>query len=281
VRKPRGIRAGDLGVYGLLGVALVVFLFPVYWMLVTSIKPPGEWLTSPPVFWPSEVHWANFTDALIKWGGLKGLRDSLLVASAATLVSMVLGVFAAYSLGRFHTGGDNLSFVILSILFMPPVAVAIPMYLLWNRLGLIDTHVALIGQYTVFNVPFIAWVLKSFFEDIPVEVEDSALVNGATRWRAFWEIAVPLARPSIVAVALLAFIFSWNEFFFAVILTRAQVTTLPFILPTLMEGHNVLWGDIAAIATLGALPVGVLAFVLQRYLVRGLSFGTVRERASR
>ncbi len=281
MRRRGAIRAGDLGAYGLLGIALIVFLFPVYWMLVTSIKPPGEWLTSPPVFWPSELHWANFTDALIKWGGLKGLRDSFLVASAATVISMVLGVFAAYGLGRFHTGGDNLSFVILSILFMPPVAVAIPMYLLWNRLGLIDTHVALIGQYTVFNVPFIAWVLKSFFEDIPVEMEDSALVNGATRWRAFWEIAVPLARPSIVAVALLAFIFSWNEFFFAVILTRAQVTTLPFILPTLMEGHNVLWGDIAAIATLGALPVVVLAFVLQRYLVRGLSFGTVRERAAR
>jgi multiple sugar transport system permease protein len=281
VRRRRGIRPQDVGIYVLLAVALVVFLFPVYWMLVTSVKPPGEWLTSPPVFWPSSLHWENFTDALIKWGGYKGLRDSLIVASATTAFSMVLGVFAAYSLGRFHTGGDNLSFVILSILFMPPVAVAIPMYLLWNKLGLIDTPAALIGQYTVFNVPFIAWVLKSFFEDIPVEMEDSALVNGATRWRAFWEIAVPLARPSIIAVALLAFIFSWNEFFFAVILTRAEVTTLPFILPTLMEGHNVLWGDIAAIATLGALPVGVLAFVLQRYLVRGLSFGTVRERASR
>ena len=280
MRKRHGLQIQDVILYALLGVALVVFLFPVYWMVVTSVKPPGEWLTSPPVFWPSRLHWANFTDALIKWGGFKGLRDSLIVASAATAFSLVLGVFAAYSLGRFHTGGDNLSFIILSILFMPPVAVAIPMYLLWNKLGLIDTYVALIGQYTVFNVPFIAWVLKSFFEDIPVEMEDSALVNGATRWRAFWEIAVPLARPSIVAVALLAFIFSWNEFFFAVILTRAQVTTLPFILPTLMEGLNVLWGDIAAIATLGALPVGILVFILQRYLVRGLSFGTVRERAS-
>jgi multiple sugar transport system permease protein len=247
-------------------------------MLATSLKPPGEWLTRPPVFWPSTIHWENFTDALIKWGGLKGLRDSLIVASLSTAISMVVGVPAAYSLGRYRTGGENLSFIILSVLFMPPVAVAIPMYLFWSRLGLIDTYTALVGQYTVFNIPFIAWVLKSFFEDIPREMEESAVVNGATRWRAFWEIAVPLARPSIVAVTLLAFIFSWNEFFFAVILTRARVTTLPFILPTLMEGHNVLWGDIAAIATLGAVPVVVLAFLLQRYLVRGLSFGTVRER---
>ena len=160
---------------------------------------------------------------------------------------------------------------------MPPVAVAIPMYLFWSSLGLLDSYTALTLQYTVFNLPFITWVLKSFFEDIPRDMEKSALVNGATRWRAFWQIAVPLARPAILAVGLLAFIFSWNEFFFALILTRANVTTLPFILPVLMEGHNILWGDIAAIATLGALPVVILAFALQKYLVRRLSFGTVHK----
>jgi multiple sugar transport system permease protein len=240
------------------------------------VKPPGQWLNDPPVFIPSELHWANFTDALFKWGGLKGLTDSLIVASLSTLLSLLLGVPAAYAIGRYQTGGDNLSFTVLSILFMPPVAVAIPMYLLWSWLGLLDSYTALILQYTVFNIPFITWVLKGFFEDIPRDMEDSALINGATRWRAFWEIAVPLARPAILAVALLAFIFSWNEFFFAVILTRADVTTLPFILPVLMEGHDVLWGDIAAIATLGALPVVLLAFALQKYLVRGLSFGTLR-----
>ncbi len=259
-----------------LALALFVFLGPVFWMLVTAVKPPGEWLNSPPVLIPSELHWANFSDALFNWGGLKGLGDSLIVASLSTLLSLLLGVPAAYAIGRYRTGGDNLSFTVLSILFMPPVAVAIPMYLLWSTLGLLDSYTALILQYTVFNVPFIAWVLKSFFEDIPRDMEDSAMVNGATRWRAFWEIAVPMARPAILAVALLAFIFSWNEFFFAVILTRANVTTLPFILPVLMEGHDVLWGDIAAIATLGALPVVILAFALQKYLVRGLSFGTVR-----
>lgn len=259
-----------------LALALFVFLAPVAWMLLTAIKPPGEWLTAPPVFIPSQLHWANFTDALFKWGGLKGLGDSLVVASLSTALSLLVGVPAAYAIGRYRTGGDNMSFVVLSILFMPPVAVAIPMYLFWSRLGLLDTYTALILQYTVFNVPFIAWVLKGFFEDIPRDLEDSAMVNGASRLRAFWDVAIPPARPAIVAVALLAFIFSWNEFFFAVILTRAEVTTLPFILPVLMEGHDVLWGDIAAIATLGALPVIVLAFVLQKYLVRGLSFGTVR-----
>lgn len=274
--RRQGMGLSDLVCGFALALALFVFLAPVLWMLITAVKPPGEWLNEPPVFIPSELHWANFTDALFKWGGLKGLTDSLIVASLSTLLSLLLGVPAAYAIGRYQTGGDNLSFTVLSILFMPPVAVVIPMYLLWSWLGLLDSYTALILQYTVFNIPFISWVLKGFFEDIPRDMEDSALINGATRWRAFWEIAVPLARPAILAVALLAFIFSWNEFFFAVILTRANVTTLPFILPVLMEGHDVLWGDIAAIATLGALPVVLLAFALQKYLVRGLSFGTLR-----
>lgn len=274
--RRQGIGLSDLLCGFALIVALFVFLAPVLWMLITAVKPPGEWLNEPPVFIPSELHWANFTDALFKWGGLKGLTDSLIVASLSTALSLLLGVPAAYAIGRYQTGGDNLSFTVLSILFMPPVAVAIPMYLFWSALGLIDTYTALILQYMVFNIPFLTWVLKGFFEDIPRDMEDSAMVNGATRWRAFWEIAVPLARPAILAVSLLAFIFSWNEFFFALLLTRANVTTLPFILPVLMEGHDVLWGDIAAIATLGSLPVVLLAFALQKYLVRGLSFGTLR-----
>ena len=274
--RPPGIGLSDLACGFALAIALFVFLAPVLWMLITAVKPPGEWLNEPPVFIPSELHWANFTDALFKWGGLKGLTDSLIVASLSTALSLLLGVPAAYAIGRYQTGGDNLSFTVLSILFMPPVAVAIPMYLFWSALGLIDSYTALILQYMVFNIPFLTWVLKGFFEDIPRDMENSAMVNGATRWRAFWEIAVPLARPAILAVSLLAFIFSWNEFFFALILTRANVTTLPFILPVLMEGHDVLWGDIAAIATLGALPVVLLAFALQKYLVRGLSFGTLR-----
>ncbi|HUC16388.1 MAG TPA: carbohydrate ABC transporter permease [Acetobacteraceae bacterium] len=255
---------------------LLLFLSPVFWMLITAIKPPGEWLNSPPIFWPSHIDLGNFAEALVHWGGFKGLVDSLAVASGATALSLVVGIFAAYSLGRFRTGGENLSFTILSVLFMPPVAVAVPMYLFWRAFGLLDSFSALILQYTVFNVPFICWVLKSFFEDIDPAMEESALVNGATRWQAFLHIALPQARPAIVAVALLSFIFSWNEFFFAVILTRARVTTLPVILPTLMEGHDIRWGSIAAIASIAALPVICLAFALQRYLVRGLSFGALR-----
>jgi len=258
-------------------VALIFFLFPVYWMLVTSIKPPSEWLTNPPVFFPGKPYWSNYTDALFNWNGLKGLRDSAIVSLSATALGLVFGTFAAYSIARFRTGGTSLSFFILSVLFMPPVAIEIPMFLFWSNVGLVDTYIALIIQYLVITIPFVTWVMKSFFEDVPPELEESALVNGAGRLRAFWEVVLPNVLPALVATALFAFIFTWNEFAFAVLLSRGQVTTLPYILPTMMESHYVLWGDIAAIASIGALPVVIIAFVLQRYLVRGLSFGAIRS----
>ena len=261
-----------------IGIGLVFFLFPIYWMMVTSVKPPSEWLTNPPLFLPSRLYWANYTDALFVQGGLKGLIDSAVVSVSATAIGMLVGTLAAYSLARYRTGGTNLSFFILSVLFMPPVAIGIPMFLFWSTLGLVDTYAALVVQYLLFTVPFTTWVMKGFFEDLPPELEESALVNGASRLRAFFEIALPNVRPALVATTLFAFIFSWNEFTFAVLLSRGRVTTLPFILPTLMESHYVLWGDIAAIASIAALPVFVIAFALRRYLVRGLSFGAIRSR---
>jgi multiple sugar transport system permease protein len=247
-------------------------------MLATSIKPPSQWLSNPPVFFPTRPYWNNFTDALFNWNGLKGLMDSAIVSVSATVLGLVIGTLAAYSLARFRTGGTNLSFFILSVLFMPPVAIEIPMFLFWSNLGLVDTYFALIVQYLLITIPFVTWVMKGFFEDVPPALEESALVNGASRFRAFWEIVLPNVVPALVATGLFAFIFTWNEFTFAVLLSRGQVTTLPFILPTMMESHYVLWGDIAAIACIGALPVVIIAFVLQRYLVRGLSFGAVRSR---
>ena len=276
----RRVTRGRTGLWAsIVGVAigLVFFLFPIYWMLVTSVKPPSEWLTNPPVFIPDRLYFQNYTDALFNWGGLKGLVDSGIVAVSATAIGMVLGTLAAYALARFRIGGTNLSFFILSLLFMPPVAIGIPMFLFWSALGLVDTYIALVVQYLTFTIPFVAWVMKGFFEDLPVDREESALVNGASRLRAFWDVVLPNARPALVATALLAFIFNWNEFSIAVLLSRGRVTTRPFSLPTMMESHYVLWGDIAAMAAVGALPVVIIAFLLQRYLVRGLSFGAIRS----
>ena len=272
-RRSVGLPLAVLGV----AVALVFFLFPVYWMLLTSVKPPNQWLTDPPVFVPSHLYFHNYSDALLNNGGLRGLRDSAIVATSASAIGMVLGTLAAYSLARYRTGGDSLAFFILSVLFLPPVAVGIPMFVFWSHVGLVDTYQALIAEDLVFTIPFVTWVMKSFFEELPPALEESAMVNGASRLRALWEVVLPSARPALVATGLFALIFNWNEFTFAVLLSRARVTTLPFILPTMMESHYILWGDIAAIAAIGALPVVIVAFLLQRYLVRGLSFGTIRS----
>lgn len=261
----------------LIAIALLFFLFPVYWMLNTALKPPNEWLTNPPIFYPHRLDFTNFSQALMQWGGFKGLWDSLVVSVGATALSLVGGVMGAYAIARYKTGGDNFSFFVLSVLFFPPVVVSIPMFQFWRSLNLIDTFPAMIVQYSSFTTPFVTWILKGFFEDLPIELEESAMVNGAGRWHAFWDVALPSVKGAIVATALLAFIFSWNAFTFATILSQGHITTLPYILPTLMEGHYVLWGDIAAIATVAVIPIVILAFLLQKYLVRGLSFGTVRE----
>ncbi len=260
-----------------LALGLIFFLFPIYWMLVTSVQPPKDWLATPPVFFPHHLDWSNYTGALLTWHGLKGLKDSAIVSICSTVIGMVIGTFAAYAIARFRVGGNNLSFFILSMLFMPPVAIGIPMFLFWSAIGMVDTFQALIVQFLLFTIPFVTWVMKGFFEDLPPDMEESALVNGAGRVRAFLEVSLPNVTPALIATTLFAFIFTWNEFTYALLLSRGRVTTLPFILPTMMESHYVLWGDIAAMAALAALPVVIVAFALQRYLVRGLSFGTIRS----
>jgi multiple sugar transport system permease protein len=267
-----------------LALVSIFFMFPIYWMLITSFQGISLWTRYPPLFFPDAIHFENYGDALFHWGGLKGLEDSAIVSTATTLLSMLIGVPAGYSIARFRTGGRLYAFWILSILFLPPVAVVVPLFNLWSGndfpwLNLIDTYQVLIIQYTVFNVAFVVWMMKGFFQDLPQDLEDSALVNGSTRLRALWDVVLPMVRPGLGTTALFVFIYSWNEFPFALILTRRNVTTLPFILPTLMEGHAIKWGDVAAIASVAALPLIVIAFLLQRYLVAGFSFGAIRQRS--
>lgn len=263
--------------YLAVAVTLVFFLFPIYWTLLTAVKHLKDQRVSPPVMWTWDWRLANFTEALFQWRGLDGLIDSTIITLSTTAISVILGTCAAYAIARYRIGGRNLSFFILSMLFMPPVAVILPHFLMWKSLNLVDRHLALIITYTVFNVPFATWIMKGFFEEIPAAAEEAALTSGASRLRAFWEVALPQVRPGVVVTTLFSIVFSWNEFIFSVILGRRTVTTLPFVIPTLMEGHDVKWGHIGAIATLAAAPIIILTFMLQKYLIRGMSFGVLRE----
>lgn len=271
------MRLKDVCKYIVLVPVLVFTLFPFYWNTLTALKQLKDQRVSPPVMWTTDWRWANFSEALLQWRGLDGLVDSAVVTAGATLVSVVFGTMAGYALARFRLGGQQISFFILSMLFMPPVAVILPHFLMWKALNLVDRHIALIVTYTAFNLPFATWIMKGFFEELPPQPEEAALVFGASRWRAFREIVLPQVRPGLVVTTLFCVFFAWNEFIYAVILGRRNVTTLPFIIPTLMEGHDVKWGHIGAIATIATIPMVLLTFALQRYLIRGMSFGVVRE----
>ncbi len=255
--------------------ALAFFLLPVIWIVLTSFKSQREVFSYPPVFLPEQIDFRHYSAALGGTGG-KALKDSLVVASANTFLSLLVGVPTAYSLSRFRVGGQHLAFWILSIRMFPPVASAIPLFLLFRNWQLLDTYWALIIAYLTFNIPFVVWFVKGFFDDLPRDLEEAALVDGASRWKAFTGIALRLALPGVVTSALLAFVFSWNEFLLALFLTRSNVRTLPVALSNLVGGHEILWGQIGALTAIAILPVIVLALVFQRYVVRGLTFGAIK-----
>jgi multiple sugar transport system permease protein len=265
---------------GLLIAALIFFMFPVVWMFLTSFKSEAEYFHYPPVFIPKDFDFRNYFNAMAfppdGRGGLQGLRDSLIIASATTLVAVLIGSLAAYSLSRFKTGGDNFSFWILSTRMFPPVAAALPLFLIFKEIRLLDTHLALIIANTIFNLPFVIWLMKGFFDELPGELEEAALIDGCSQGGAFVRVALPLVTPGLVATSLFSFIFAWNEFMFALLLTRRNVRTLTIIVPSLVGGHEILWGEIAAIGTIAIIPGILLSILLQRYLVRGLTLGAVK-----
>lgn len=275
IETRRKSKLGTVLVYVAIAVLLIINLFPVYWMFIGSLKDRTEVYSNPPVFWPKELKWSNFTKALDR-GGARGIRNSLIVAGTGALLSVVLGSLAAYSIARYKTGGDFLSFWILSIRMAPPIAGIIPIFIMMRYTRLLDKHAALILSYFLFNLPFAVWLTKGFFEDIPADVEGAALVDGWNRFQAFWRVALPLAVPALIVTGLFCFIFSWNEFLFALVLTRSKAVTLPVIISGMVGGHEIMWGEISALSVLTSLPVTILAMLLQKYLVRGLTFGAMR-----
>src|SRR5258708_838404 len=221
-RRRRARRSGGVDLVRLVVLALflVFVLVPLYWMVMTSVKPTSDYLTVPPVWFPKEPTLVHYTAALFSYRGLQGLINSLIVASAATVLSSLLGTMMAYSLARFNTGGQHLAFWVLSQRFLPPVAIILPIFLLFRSWGLYDTHIGLILIYTFMTLPLSAWMMYAYFRQLPRSLKEAALVDGLTRWQPLWMLPVPLAAPGIVAAAAFCFIAGWTVFFFALILSR-------------------------------------------------------------
>jgi multiple sugar transport system permease protein len=274
--KARRIKAAQQILrYVITAVVLIFFMFPIFWIVMTGFKSGAEFLHSPPVWFPAQPHLETFL-RVIEVGGLNALKNSLIISSFSTLLALSIGSLAAYGLARYRTGGDNLPFYILSQRFMPPVAVIFPFLLMFKALKWIDTLQALVIVHLTFNLPYAVWMMRSFFIEIPVEVEESALVDGCTPIGAFRHVALPLAAPGLVATGVFCFIFSWSEFFFGVCLTQTKAVPLAVYLPMFFGKQMIMWGEVGALSLLAMIPLFLMSLFVQRYLVRGLTLGAIK-----
>jgi len=277
-------RVGALVRSAFIALYLGFLLLPLYWAAVTSIKPQEDLLVEPPVWWPENPTDIHYTTALNAFNGWKGLQNSLIIAGVTTVIAVLIGTAAAYSMARFRTGGKHLAFWFLSQRIMPPVAIVIPVFLLYSRYSedwfgftLIDTRIGLILLYTVFALPFTVWMMYAYFRQMPPELEEAALVDGCSRLQALRKVAWPLAAPGLISAAAFAFIFSWTEFLFAQVLARDQAVTLPVALAGIITGfQGNQYGEAAALTMVSLIPALILGIVIQRHLVRGLTLGAVQ-----
>ena len=267
-----------IGLTAFVSVLLVVTLFPLYWTVNTSLKPADETVTSPPTFVPENPTLDGYVNVLFESDALSALLNSTVVSVGATLLALLIGVPAGYAYARNagKVGGKHTAFWILSIRMFPPIAPILPLFFLFRQLGLVDTFPAMILLYLTFNVPLVVWLMRSFFQDVPQAVEEAALIDGYSRFQAFYKVALPLVTPGLVATTLLVWVFSWNEFQFALVFARDSVRTYPPLIPTLVGGHATLWNQIAALSTLAMLPVIAISLLMQRRLIRGLTLGAVK-----
>ena len=292
-----------------IGYALIS-LIPLVWILMTSFRTPQDAIAYPPqvLTQPSLIGYVNLFTTRSRVGAqelaalpppatwYEGLvreqqmilagpsrfadryLNSVLIGFGSTFLSVVLGTLAAYAFSRFRVPGkDDLLFFILSTRMMPPIAVAIPVYLMYRAVGLSDTHLGLILLYTVVNLSLAVWLLKGFMDEIPREYEEAAMVDGYTRWQAFLKVVLPQAATGIATTAIFCLIFAWNEYAFALLLTSGTAQTSPPFIPTIIGEGGLDWPAMAAGTTLFLLPVLVFTVLLRKHLLRGITFGAIRK----
>jgi multiple sugar transport system permease protein len=278
----RSLRLGAFVRFGVIGLFAVFILAPLYWVVVTSIKPTSDYLQTPPVWFPAHPTSIHYSTALNEMRGWEGLENSLIVAACVTILSVAIGACAGYSMARFQTGGKHFAFWVMSQRFLPPIAVVIPIFFLyrnaqgWFGVTFFDTRFGLVLLYTVFVLPFTIWMMYAYFRQSPIELEEAALVDGCSRWQTLMKVAWPLAMPGIVSAGAFAFIFSFTEFLFALVLTSQHAVTLPVVIAGMTTSfQGALYGETSALTMLSFIPAVILGLLVQRHLVRGLTLGAV------
>lgn len=259
----------------ILWVFAIWCLFPIYWLASMSLKRQVDAMARTPRFLFQPI-WDNYL-AVISAGDIWSyFGSSLIVALATTAVALALGIPTAYVLARYRFRGNaDYGFWILSTRMTPPVAMLIPFFVLYVRTGLMDTYPGLVIAHVAINLSIVVWLMKGFFEDLPSELEEAAFMDGATYYQAFRQICLPVALPGIAAVAILSFLFSWNEFLFSLVLTN-EIRTVPVGLYSFVGYQQVRWGELSASAVLMLVPVLAFVFIFQKQLVRGLTMGATK-----
>ncbi|HKZ82974.1 MAG TPA: carbohydrate ABC transporter permease [Anaerolineae bacterium] len=251
------------------------FAGPFLWMLMTTLKTRVDTFAVPPKF-IFEPTVANY-EAVLNSEFMRSLGNSVIVALISTVFSITLGTLTAYGFSRYKfRRSDNVLFWILSLRMLPAVAVMVPFFLIFTSLKLLDTHTALIIVYSVFNISFAVWLLKGFFDEIPIELEEAAMVDGYGPWHVFRKVSLPMVVPGIATTAVFCLIQSMNEFLLAFVLTTRNATTGPVALSKFQSAVGVNWGEISAAAAMLVIPIAIFTIIVRNQLIRGMSFGRLR-----
>lgn len=274
--------------YLLIAIVTAAFVSPIFWMFLTSLKTRVDMFATPPK-WIFEPTLRNYVSVFRRmrygeWGVVPALThferfllNSIIISAGSVAVVITIGTLAAYSFSRFNIPGkDTWLFFILSTRMLPPITVLIPIYIMYSALNLMNTHIGLILLYTMFNLSFAVWMMKGFIDEIPKELEEAFMVDGYSRVRAFVKIVLPQALTGIAATAVFCLITAWNEFMFAYILAGRGAVTVPVILSRVRGESGINWGLITASEMIYLAPVIAFTFLMQRYLLRGITFGTIK-----
>jgi len=258
-------------------VVMVFFMFPIYWLLITAFKYGREAFSIPPKWLIFDYTLKNFFEALTTVKTPRFILNSLIITSGTTLLSLALGVPAGYAIARSKSRLLNFSsYFFLLLLMIPPVAMLIPFYLIMRDVHLLGSYLSLILLDTVFDASFVVWMMRSYFADVPMEMEEAALVDGTSRVGAFFRVALPLSTPGIVASALYVIIYSWNYFLFALMLTSPKTKTIPLGILASFSSVEIGWGRMAAMSIFAIIPAVVISLFLNQYFVRGLTMGATK-----
>jgi multiple sugar transport system permease protein len=256
----------------------IVVLFPLYWMAVTSVLPQEAILRYPPSFFPKDATIRAYVDVLLHRSFLRWMFNSITTVGASTLLALAISTVAGYSLSRFPSRlGLALGHVLLMTRMVPSTLIVIPLYLMFQRCGLLDTLTALVISYTTFQIPFATWMMKGYFASIPREIEEAALVDGCSEWTALLKVVLPLATPGLVASVLAAAILGWSDFVFArTLVSSEQLWTLTVGIQSFLGEHVTLWSHLMAASLIATLPILTLFLALNRFVVMGLTAGAIK-----